>query len=247
MTKLTSTLCFLLVVSLACVARCDDDDREPALITVTGTGIAKGTPEEVVVSVGIQLRNNTVEDVSSEVDSKSAAVIAYLKDQNVSDSDIQTSYVTLSPYYSYDSSQQGKTTPDYYTATKTLTFSLKNLSSYDEIMTNLYDLGINSVNSVNFNIRNATQRQQEARRSAVRNAKQIAQTLMSGLGARLGRVYKVSESTTDGSSEPPVFFYAAKSLAAVASGSSGVSSGPSISSGQVEITSSVTVSFYIIN
>ena len=243
MTKISSVFGLLLLVSLACLVK--SDGIAPALITVSGTGESKGQPDEVVVTVGIQVRNDSVQAVSSETDTVSSSVIAYLKSQGVEDADIQTSYVTLSPYYSYTGSEAGQTTPDYYTSQKSVTFSLKDLSAYDDIMTALYALGINSVNSVSFKIEDVTARQQEARKLAVANAKKIANTLTSGLGAKVGGVYSVSEYTTDGSNQTPIFFYAAKSLAAGASADG--NSGPSIAGGQVTITSTVTVSFYIIN
>ena len=242
MTKISSVFGLILLVSLACLVK---SDIAPALISVSGTGESKGQPDEVIVTVGIQVRNKTVQGVSSQTDTVSSSVIAYLKSQGVDDADIQTSYVTLSPYYSYNGNEAGQTTPDYYTSQKSVTFSLKDLSAYDDIMTALYALGINSVSSVSFKIEDVQARQQEARKKAVANAQKIAKTLTAGVGAKVGGIYSVSESTTDGSNETPIFFYAAKSLAAGASGSG--NSAPSIAGGEVTITSTVTVNFYIIN
>ena len=245
MTKTTSILSLILLLSLACFVK--SADIAPALITVTGSGESKGEPDEVSVTVGIQLRDKSVQQVSNETDSRASAVIAYLKSEGVDDSDIQTSYVTLQPYYSYTGSEAGQTSPDYYTAQQSLTFALKDLSAYDRIMTGLYDAGINSVSDISFKIENVEARKQEARKKAVANAKKIATTLTTGLGAKVGRVYTVSESTTDGSNQPPIFYYAAASLAAGSASNEGSNSGPSISGGEVTITSTVTVSFYIIN
>ena len=202
MIKLTSVFCVLLLVSIASLIKADSSS--PHTFTVTGTGQAKTAPDEVVVGVSIQLNNRTAQQVGIEVDARSADVIAYLKSSGVKDTDIQTSFVTLSPTYSYNNNSERNETPDYYTAQKSLTFTVRNLSAYDVIMTGLYDRGINGIDSIQFQLENATSYQQIARKSAIANARLIAETLMEGLGQNVGAVYTISESTNDGSGRYPV-------------------------------------------
>ena len=240
-------LSLVLMLSLACAVK--SNDILPPLITVTGTGEAKAEPTEVSVTVGIQLRDKSVDQVSSETDSRSAAIISYLLSNGVADTNIQTSYVSLQPYYSYQSSQIGQLNPDYYTATKSITFLLKDLSAYDQIMTGLYDAGINSVSDVTFKIDNVEARKQQARKKAIANALSVAKTLVAGLGAKLNGVYKISDSTYGGNVQP--VYYAQPMAMAMSSYSMGASAsysaGPSIAGGEITTTSTVSVSFYISN
>ena len=241
-------LSLVLLVSLACVVK--SNDILPPLITVSGTGEAKAEPTEVSVTVGIELRDKSVEQVSSETDSRSAAIISYLLSNGVADANVQTSYVNLQPYYSYQASQIGQLDPDYYTATKSITFLLKDLSLYDQIMTGLYDAGINSVSNVIFKIDNVEARKQQARKKAIANALSIAKTLVAGLGAKLNGVYSISDSSYGGNVQP---IYYAQPMAMASYGmsasmaSASYSSGPSIAGGEVTTTSTVSVSFYINN
>ena len=249
MVRTQHILSLVLMLSLACVVK--SGDILPPLLTVTGTGESKAQPDEVSITVGVQLREKGVEQVSTETSSRSSAIISYLLSNGVADKDIQTSYVTLQPYFSYESTQAGNLLPDYYTSTKSITFSLKDLSTYDQIMTGLYDAGINSVDEVSFKVTDIEDRQQEARKKAIANAKQIAQTLADGLGAKLNGVYSIS----DGSSAPPpqpVYYTAVAApmlMAEAAESSSNVadSAGPSIAGGEVITTSTVSVSFYVSN
>ena len=247
MLKTQHILSLVLVFSLACVIKCDDDILPP-LLTVTGTGESKAQPDEVSVTVGIQLRDKSVEQVSNATDSRSAAIISYLLSNGVAEKDVQTSYVTLQPYYSYQSSQAGQLDPDYYTATKSITFSLKDLSTYDQIMTGLYDAGINSVDDVTFKVTDIEDSRQEARTKAIANAKQIAEILADGLGAKITGVYSISDSSSVPAPRP-VIYNAPMAMAASAVSSASVadSSGPSIAGGEVTTTSTVSVSFYVSN
>ena len=77
MAKTSYTLSLLLMLSLACFV--SSQDILPPLLTVTGKGEVKAQPDEVSVTVGIQLRAKSVEEVSSDTDSRSAAIIAYLQ------------------------------------------------------------------------------------------------------------------------------------------------------------------------
>src|SRR5688572_23535044 len=134
----------LLMIQLAAA------DVQPRLISISGVGEVKLEPDEVVVSIGIEIRDVSLHTAQAEVDKRASDVIAYLKKQGIEDKYIQTSYITLQPYYSYYGSGTGKTTPDYYIAQKTMTFVLKELSKYDSIMSGLYDVGINQVNDISF-------------------------------------------------------------------------------------------------
>lgn len=243
MTKLYSSFVFFTIVSLMHSVR--SNPIQPALITVTGTGEAKAKPDQVSVTVGIQLNDKTVQVVGKKVDSTSSAVIAYLSNNGVADKDIMTSYVTLTPYYSFQNGAS-QVTPQYYTAQKSITFTLKDIKNYDHIMEGLYGAGINSVSNVNFMLASTSAYQQQARQKAVNDAKTIANLLITNLGAKLGGVYSVSESTDGQDTTVPVY-YNAREVASNAASSTVQNTGPSVAGGEVTVSSTVHVSYYIQN
>ena len=69
----------------------------PPLVNVSGVGEVRVQPTEVVVSLGVETREKTLEAARTETDKKAAAIISYLKKQGVEERNIQTSYVTLQP------------------------------------------------------------------------------------------------------------------------------------------------------
>ena len=194
-------------------------------------------PTEVVVNLGVETRQNSLEAARSETDKKAAAIINYLKKQGVDEKDIQTSYVTLQPMY--NGAEYGRTSPDFYLAQKNMTVKIKKLSKFDELMAGIYKVGVNQVHGINFQVADVEKLKTEARKRAVANAKQKATTLATELEARVGRVYQINESEAGGGPRP---MYKTVMMESAAFDGSG---GPSIAGGEVTVTSNVNVSFIL--
>ncbi|GAB3816525.1 hypothetical protein GCM10028895_11810 [Pontibacter rugosus] len=115
----------------------------PPLVNVSGTGEVRVQPNEVVINLGVETREKTLDAARKETDKKAAAIISYLKKQGVDAKDIQTSYVTLNPIY--NNGEYGRTAPDFYVAQKNMTVVIKKLNKFDELLSGLYDVGANHV------------------------------------------------------------------------------------------------------
>ncbi|WP_266205887.1 SIMPL domain-containing protein [Pontibacter kalidii] len=211
----------------------------PPLVSVNGTGEVRVQPNEVVVNLGVETRGKTLDEARKETDKKAAAIISYLKKQGVDAKHIQTSFVTLQPIY--NSGEYGRTTPDFYMAQKSMTVTVKKLDKFDELLSGLYGVGVNHVHGVQFQVSDADveKYKAEARKKAVANAKAKATQLTSELGSKLGRVYAISESSSNGGPRP---MYKMAMMESAAYDSAG---GPTIAGGEVVITSNVDVSFVI--
>jgi len=229
---------FVLVLGFACFVMTQDTEQPnpdlPPLVSVTGRGRVRVQPDKVVFNVGVQQRGDTVEEVQDKVNSAAADIIAYLNDNGVDEKDVQTSYVSLSPYYTTTGAEYGSTAVDFYTATNTLTVTLRNVSQFDSLMSGLYEAGVNSVDNISFEVDDQQAQKQEAKRLAVAQAREIADALTEGLNVTVGDVYSVSDQDYD---TPPVPIY----FATAESGDS------SIAGGEVEISQTVSVSFLIEN
>jgi len=221
------------------------DDALPPLITVTGNGEVRQAPEQVVVTLGIQIREKTIEGAVNKTDQASADIISYLRGQDIAAEDIQTTYLNLSPQYTSTGADYGSTEIDYYSSQKTVTFTLRNISAYDDVLNGLYDAGVNNVQSVSFEIENVQDQRLEARRLAVSNATAAAQLLADALNVTLDGVYSITDQTYDEGENPGPFLPDAIGIASEASAGSAASSGPSVSGGEISIDASVQVSFYI--
>ena len=226
-TKSTITILLLLFTQYAIASE--------SLITVVGKGSVSKTPDKVVITVGVSLRNADHKKLGKEIDNKSSEIIAYLKSQGIYEKDIQTSHVNLQPYYPYYPYDPNNyaVKPQYYTGSQSLTFTLKKIEKYDYIMEGLYDVGVNTVDNVVFKIEDEDTQRQQARKLAAKDAKDIATVLAKELGVDVGKVYSIVDQTATS--------YYSTSYAE----SKNTSFRPSIAGGVVVIDASVQVNFYI--
>ncbi|GGG27632.1 SIMPL domain-containing protein [Pontibacter amylolyticus] len=208
----------------------------PPLISVNGIGEVKLEPNEVVITLGVETREKTLDQARKQTDKQAAAIIAYLRKQGVDAKDIQTSFVNLQPIYA--GNEFGKAQPEFYLAQKTMTIVIKKINKFDELLSGLYDNGVNRIDNIYFKVSDIEKHRAEARKKAVADAKQKANALTAELGVKVGKVYSINEHTSNGS---PRMGYAKMSMDMEMA----QSGGPSIAGGEVIVTSNVSVSFVI--
>ena len=248
----------ILAVSLPCYLKAQNQ-ISPALITVSGYGVVDVTPDEIQVDITIVLRDKSAETLTDLINNRTSAIITILKDANVTDEDIESSKVSMWPYYATPSSPYAAPGPDHYTGQQTIVFTLKNFSDYDSVMTKLYDAGIDSVDSVVFQLSNdlLQAKKLEAKKNAAANLKEVLETLVEGLDLRIGNAYTISDYTSGG--DPQAYYgYQNSRYAVFQTGeiviayedadnySGGQSSEPSFLPEDFKITSTINAQFYIV-
>ncbi len=211
----------------------------PPLVSVNGIGEVRVQPDQATLTMGVEVREKTLEQARKQADAKAAAILAYLKKQGISEKDVQTSYMRVFPIYNNGS--YGQSSPDFYTAQKTMTVLVRKLNKFDDLMSGLYGAGVNQVDGLSFQVSDVEKYKTEARKLAVANAKQKATALTSDLGVALAGVYSINETTNGGR---PMPMYAE---AAMMKMSDAGDQGPTIAGGEVVITSTVNISFVIKN
>ena len=165
----------------------------PSLITVVGNGAAAKPADAIVITVGVSVKNDDLKKLQKELDKQLCEIIDYLKCQGIYEKDIQTSNVDLQ--FVYDK------TKSYYTASVSITFTLRKPSKYDEIIFGLFCAGISGVENTVFIIDNEDALRQQARKSAAKDAEAIAALLAKELGVYVGKVYSITDQGTTTSSD----------------------------------------------
>lgn len=228
----------MLLAGLQAQAQLQQQPVMPPLVNVNGIGEVRVQPDRVLLVMGIEIREQSLEQARKQVDASALAIIAYLKKQGVEAKDIQTSYMTVRPIYQRDSF--GKASPDFYMSQKTMTVLIRKLDRFDELTAGLYNVGVNKIDGVSFQVSDLEKHKVEAQKRAVQNAKQKAENLTSQLGGKLGRVYSIQETGGNGGPRPYQSGMMLQEVVAMEG-----AEGPTIAGGEVVITSRVDVSFVI--
>jgi uncharacterized protein len=194
-------------------------------ITVTGNGTVTGVPNQLSLSLTVQVNSYSVSSALSQADHIVRTVTAALKSRGVAAADIQTSDLTISPNY-----QGNSPVPTSYGVSESLTATLNNLSTAGAQINAAVRAGGNavSVNDVSLNMTDTGKLMAAARARAIADAKAQASQFAAALGQPLGQV--ISVTPVQQTVFPQPFNSAAKAAASVP-----------ISPGTQQLTVSITV------
>jgi uncharacterized protein len=197
-------------------------------ITVTGTGTVTGVPNQLILSMGVQVTGFDVTSALNQANLGVRRVTSVLTTQGVAKSDIQTSDLNISPNYNSSSQITG------YSVSESLTATLNRLSQAGSQIQAAVQAGGNAVtvDGVSLNLTSTGPLMAAARAQAVANARAQAQQFASALGEPLGPV--ISISPVQPSTSTPLEFGAN-------SAASAARSSVPISPGTQQLSVSITV------
>jgi len=206
-------------------------------ISVTGSGIAFGSPDIAVATIGVHTQSENPSAAVSENTDKMNAVIAALKDLGIEDKDIQTSNFSIYAQQNYEPTT-GKPTTITYVADNSVTVKIRDLSKVGQALGKAVDAGANTIHGVNFTVSDQSKLEAEARDKAMADAKARSEQLARAAGVALGQPMTINEY----SAVQPIP-YSVKEVA-LGVGGAGVAPVP-VSTGQIQVSLQVNVTYEI--
>jgi len=205
-------------------------------ISVSGQGIVYVTPDIVNLQLGIQAQAATVADAQSQAVAAMNNVLAALAANGVAKADIQTQNYSIQQTTRYDNVKQQDISTGYQVINY-VNVKVRDVTKAGVILDAVTAAGgdLTRVNSVQFSLNDPTSANNQARDQAMADAKATASQLASDAGVKLGNPISISESEVS----PITKYYGADMAVA------GASSSTPISSGELEITVSVQVTYAI--
>jgi len=202
-------------------------------INVSGEGKIKVTPDQVIVTLGVENTGKDAAEVKKANDVIIDRVIKFIKQSNIPQSDYQTTNVSLNKNYDYEKKKYN------YVASQTISVTLKDIKKYDEFMMGITDTGITNINGVVFKSSKIEQHQTEARKKAILDAKQKALDYASALNQKVGKAILVSDNSQTYYPQP---MYRAGLMKA---DSAGAEARETLAVGEIEVTANVQVAFIL--
>lgn len=173
----------------------------PPRINVTGEGEAAIAPDMAIVTLAVLREAETARAALDANNEAMADVIAAMKEAGIADRDLQTAGLSIQPRYVYPENGQGEPRITGYQVANTLTLRVRELSALGSIIDRSVTLGVNQGGDITFTNDDPAAATSEARRRAVEDALQRAQTLAEAAGVELGEIVTISERTE---ASPPV-------------------------------------------
>ncbi|MGM0933409.1 MAG: SIMPL domain-containing protein [Bacteroidota bacterium] len=221
----------LLTAILFSVGVFAQEDKMNQGIFVSGEGIVKVVPDQVVIKSQIEHEGVNANTVKKENDQTADAILKYLKSQDIPEKNIQTDYVNLNKRYNYNDKSYT------YVARQAISITLEDLDKYEEIISGLLENGLNGISGIQFKSSEVEKHKTEARKRAVLAAKRKAEEFAGPLNQEVGKAITISESS--GNNFQPVYRMADMKM----SEESG--SQETLSPGEMEINVKVNVGFQL--
>lgn len=238
-----------LLVWCACLLTTRPTSAEPVpppCITTTGESIIYVTPDEVIVSVGVETFDKDLDKAKTDNDERSTKLLHAIKDLGVEDKHVQTD--TMHVEIQYKSDRVNHTIDGYY-ARRAYSITLKDVKKFERLIDVSLKNGANRLMGFEYKTTELRKHRDEARKMAIKAAKEKAVLLAGELDAKVGKPRSIQEGASFGGYRGGWYGYfggnsfanAQNSVQAVGGGAGDV--GDTLRLGQIEVRASVSVTF----
>lgn len=161
------------------------------LFRVEGRGEASGTPDTALINLGVTKTAPTVTEGQNQVNLVSKKLLEDLKNLGVEEKNIKTTNYSVNPNYEYGTT--GKQSTNGYTVTQNLEVRIKPVDKANKAIDIATADGANQVGGITFVLNDDTrdQLEQKARKEAIEDAREKAQSLANAAGIKLGRIIDI--------------------------------------------------------
>ena len=170
-------------------------------LNVSGTGKVDLAPDIAYINLGVHTENPSAADAVASNNAQTEKVIDALKGMGIAEKDIRTTNFSIWPSQNY--SPDGTPLDTKYVVDNTVFVTIRDLSKLGDLLDSVIAAGVNTVNSVQFDLADKTAAMKQARADAVKDAQKQAEELAAAAGLQIGEVYSIgfAESFT------PIFEY----------------------------------------
>ncbi len=182
---------------------------DATLLNISAQAEARRVPDVATLSAGVVTQavdgNTAMRENAVQMDK----VMAAIKAAGISERDIQTSGINLSPQYRYAENEAPKITG--YQASNTVSLKVRDITKLGKVLDSLAAQGANQINGPSFEIDQPEPVYDEARLAALKKAQARAETYAKSLGLRVRRIVSISEGGQGGFRPMPVMAMASRS------------------------------------
>ena len=162
-------------------------------VSISATGSVEKEPDIAVMTTGVQTEAKTAAQAVADNAEQMARVFKAVEAAGVAKKDMQTSNFSLNPRYDY-SSRGGSPRLTGYIASNQLAITVRDLDTLGETMDAIISAGSNTFNGLRFALDDPSGAQDEARRAAMKQARDRADLYADAAGLKVKRIVTISES-----------------------------------------------------
>ena len=166
--------------------------EEPPILSVGGSGVVQGAPDQAAVTLGVVTRAETAGEAQQENAAKAAAIRSALTALGIADRDVKTEEYHFRPEYGREAEARSVVG---YTASNTIRVQVRDVTMVGDVVDAALANGANTIHSLDFSIRDTNALRKRALESAVKDARDKADVIARALGKSIVGVRHVTENT----------------------------------------------------
>lgn len=160
-------------------------------ISVSGEGEATVAPDMAVVSLAVSAKGKDLAPTRDDVNTRTSAVLARLRELGVADADLQAPDVEIHPEYDYRRDAQKLIG---YRVSRSITARVRALDTLGAVLDGVAGSGANEVHGAQMTASDPSAAEHAALASAVAAARASAKAIAVAAGLTLGGVIRVEEA-----------------------------------------------------
>ncbi len=164
-------------------------------ISVVAEGEASVAPDMAVVSLNVSGKGRELGPTRDDVNQRTSAVLARLRELGVADADLHAPDVAIHPEYDYRKTGQKLVG---YQVTRAVTARVRALDALGDVLDGVVAAGANEVHGAQMAASDPSAAEHEALRAAVEAARAKAAAIAEASGVTLGSVARVEEEPDAG-------------------------------------------------
>ncbi len=208
--------------------------QESRGITVMAQGEVSADPDLAMITIGVETRESTAALAAAENADRMSEVMGALRQLEIADEDIQTVDYSIQPEIDWDDDEHRVIG---YVVNNSVRVKMRDMERVGDVLDAVTEAGANNVYGIQFTFDDPSALQEQARAEAMDEARKKAEALAELGGVRLGAPRTISESTYE---TPPYYLDSVYAMA-----ESGMGGGTSVSTGQLEVTVQVQITYDI--
>jgi uncharacterized protein YggE len=203
------------------------------VISVTALGEATVAPDLAIVSFAVTGDGKELAPTRDDVNKRSAAVLAKLRELDIAAGDVNAPDVGIHPQYDYRKGQR----LTGYRVMRQMTVKVRDLDRLGEVLDGVVGAGANEVHGAEMNAADPSSAEHAALKAAVVAARAKADVLAAAAGVTLGPVARIEEEDGGGTPMPKMRMMSAMAAEADA--------GTEVAAGDLTVSRNVRVWFEI--
>jgi hypothetical protein len=149
------------------------------IINVTGDAEIKVVPDQVVISLGVEVHAKLFDEARQENDRRIRAVRAAVARRGLEEKDVQTDFIQVGIAYENDG-----ITPKFFNTQKSIVIVLHDVNKMEAVLASALDAGATHVHGIDFQTTRLREHRDRARTLAVQAASDKARDMAAAAGLK---------------------------------------------------------------